>query len=128
MPIPNRDIDHFPILQYADDTLLIMQVDARQLYCLKALLHSFAQSTGLRVNFLKSCLVPVNAPQDKVPHLSGVFGCSIGELPFTYLGIPLGTTKPLVKDFAPLFVELKESYLLVQFFYPTLVGCNLLIQ
>jgi hypothetical protein len=43
LPIPNRDIEHFPIVQYADDTLLIMEADARQLFCLKALLHSFCQ-------------------------------------------------------------------------------------
>jgi hypothetical protein len=29
LPIPNRDIEHFPIVQYADDTLLIMEADAR---------------------------------------------------------------------------------------------------
>jgi hypothetical protein len=79
-----------------------MQADARQLFCLKALLHSFAISTGLKVNFHKSCLIPINVPTEKVPLLTGVFGCVEGQLPFTYLGIPLGTTKPLVKDYAPL--------------------------
>ena len=44
----------FPIVQYADDTLLIMQADARQLFCLKAILNSFAASTGLVVNFEKN--------------------------------------------------------------------------
>jgi hypothetical protein len=48
LPIPNRDIDHFPIVQYADDTLLIMQANTRQLFYLKALLQSFALPTGLK--------------------------------------------------------------------------------
>ena len=62
LPIPNRDMNHFPIVQYADDTLLIMPADARQLFCLKALLQSFALSTGLKVIFHKSCLIPINVP------------------------------------------------------------------
>jgi hypothetical protein len=53
--------DHdFPILQYADDTLIFMQCDARQLFFLKVILNSFAESTGLKVNYAKSMLVPIN--------------------------------------------------------------------
>jgi retron-type reverse transcriptase len=52
-PIPQHDAD-YQIVQYADDTLLVMQADARQLFFLKALLNSFADSTGLKVNYSKS--------------------------------------------------------------------------
>lgn len=48
-----------------------MQADPKQLFCLKALLHSFAESTGLKVNFHKSCLVPINVRAEKVPLLTG---------------------------------------------------------
>ncbi len=34
--------------------------------------------------------------------LASTFGCSIGTLPFTYLGLPLGTSRPKVVDFSPL--------------------------
>jgi retron-type reverse transcriptase len=108
LPLPNRDVNHFPIIQYADDTLLFMQADARQLFCLKALLQSFAQSTGLKVNYHKSCLIPINVDALKVTQLSSLFGCTVGTLPFTYLGLPLGTTKPLVKDFAPLVCRVER--------------------
>lgn len=109
LPLPNRDIHHFPVIQYDDDTLLFMQADARQLFCLKALLQSFADSTGLRVNYHKSCLVPINVESDKVTHLARLFGCTVGTLPFTYLGLPLGTTKPLVRDFAPLVCRVERG-------------------
>jgi hypothetical protein len=94
--------DDFPIVQYADDTLLLMQADARQLIFLKALLHSFAESTGLKVNYGKSQMVPINVSHDKTVHLANTFGCQIGVMPFTYLGLPMGTTKPRVDDFAPM--------------------------
>jgi hypothetical protein len=37
LPLPNRDTNHFLIIPYADDTLLFMQADTRQLLRLKAL-------------------------------------------------------------------------------------------
>jgi hypothetical protein len=64
LPIPQPTLD-FPIVQYADDTLLIMQADARQLFCLKAILNTFASSTGLCVNFSKSIIVPINVSLKK---------------------------------------------------------------
>jgi hypothetical protein len=108
LPIPGRDTKNFPMIQYADDTLLFLQADARQMFCLKALLNSFAEATSLLVNYSKSCLIPLNVPAEKIQLLTGVLGCSLGELPFTYLGLPLGTTKPLVKDFAPLICRVER--------------------
>jgi hypothetical protein len=92
-PIPQPDED-FPIVQYADDTLLIMEADARQLFFLKGILHSFSESTGLRVNYRKSQIIPINVVPEKMKILANTFGCQIGSLPFTYLGLPMGTTRP----------------------------------
>ncbi|WVZ90370.1 hypothetical protein U9M48_036677 [Paspalum notatum var. saurae] len=66
------------------------------------LLDSFADSVGLKINFSKTSLTPINIPQDTIAHLTCAFGCSTGSLPFTYLGLPLGSTKPKVEDFLPL--------------------------
>ena len=37
----------YPVIQYADDTLLIMKADAQELICLKSILNTFSDSTGL---------------------------------------------------------------------------------
>lgn len=34
--------------------------------------------------------------------MATTFGCSTGSLPFTYLGLPLGTSKPTIQDMSPL--------------------------
>jgi hypothetical protein len=47
-------------------------------------------------------MIHMTIEESKVPLLTGVFGCTCGTLPFIYLGLPLGTTKPLVRDFVPL--------------------------
>jgi hypothetical protein len=54
-PLSKEFDQDYPIVQYTDDTLIIMPADARQLVILKGLLRSFTDSSGLRVNFSKSC-------------------------------------------------------------------------
>lgn len=99
----NLPHDHdFPILQYADDTLIFMQGDARQLFFLKDILNSFADSTGLKVNYSKSMMIPINLSDERFDILAQTFGCSKGTLPFTYLGLPLSLTRPTVADYWPL--------------------------
>jgi hypothetical protein len=109
LPIPLQSATDFPVIQYADSTLIIMEGCTRQLVFLKSLLQVYAESTGLRVNYSKSMLVPINIEQEKVQVLANTFGCSIGTMPFTYLGLPLGTTKPKVVDFLPLISRCEKG-------------------
>ena len=74
LPIPGWD---FPIVQYADDTLLLVQADAAHLFFLKALLNSFAQSTGLHVNYNKSVMVPINVDEGMTRHLVQLLGAQL---------------------------------------------------
>ena len=48
-----------PILQYVDDTLLVIKADHDQLLHLKHLLDSFSSFTSLHINFDKSTFVPI---------------------------------------------------------------------
>jgi len=91
LPIPQPTND-FPIIQYADDTILLLEADVNQLLHLKGILQNFATSTGLVVNYAKSSMIPINVHPDKLAVLASTFGCAIGSMPFTYLGLPMGTT------------------------------------
>ena len=102
LPIPLQTEKDFPIIQYVDDTLIIMEGDPRQLFFLKTILQNFSESTGLKVNYNKSMMLPINISGEKLDMLSRTFGCFKGVLPFTYLGLPVGTTKPKIVDFLPL--------------------------
>jgi hypothetical protein len=105
LPIPDTD---FPTVQYADDTLLILQACPMQLLALKDLLQSFAAATGLKVNYDKSCLLPINVSGDRLQFLAGCFGCAVGSLPFTYLGLPLGTSKPTIQELTPIIDQIER--------------------
>lgn len=107
-PIPSFELDQFPIVQYSDDTILVMKASQRELFILKGLLESFSKSTGLRVNYKKPCLVPLNLSREKAQLLASVFGCNLESLPFTYLGLPLGTTKPRVEHYGPIMTKIER--------------------
>lgn len=79
-----------------------MEGDARQLLFLKSILNSFSESSSLRVNYIKSHMVPIYISENKFNLLANTFGCAKGSLPFTYLGLPLGITKPKIEDYLPL--------------------------
>jgi hypothetical protein len=102
LSIPSNDRVGFPIIQYANDTIILLQASQRKLLCLKALLEISALSTGLRVNYAKSGMVPLNMTKEKTELMTGVFECRLQKMPFTYLGLPMGTTRPRVEHYAPL--------------------------
>jgi len=68
LPIPIQSEPDFPIVQYADDTLIIMEGDTRQIYFLKTILQNFSDSTGLKVNFNKSMMLPINMTENRLDH------------------------------------------------------------
>ena len=87
---------------------MIMPADEEQLSHLKYLLNLFNMSTGLFVNFSKSSMIPINIDQQPVTRLVASFGCIVESLPFTYLGLPMGTTKPSVMDLIPVISKIDK--------------------
>jgi hypothetical protein len=53
-------------------------------------------------------MVPLNVPETKIQEFASVFGCQIASMSFTYLGIPMGTTKPRMDDLTPLMDRIKR--------------------
>lgn len=86
---------HYPIVQYVDDTLIIMPVDALQLFYLKGLLRSFVDSTRLKVNFNRSFIVPINITNEKCDMFCSNSGVSNWEYAFHLFGISSGNNQTI---------------------------------
>ena len=99
----------FFVIQYADDTIVIMPADTVQFIRMKDILDTYAQSTGLHINYHKSVMIPINTSNQTATDFAGFFGCIVGSMPFTYLGLPLGTTKPTVYDLMPLVDRIERA-------------------
>ena len=47
-------------------------------------------------------MVPLNVEAAEAQRLADILGCKIGQLPYTYLGLPLGTIRPKISEPIPL--------------------------
>ena len=64
----------------------------------------------MKINFGKSVIVPLNVDDELVQSLAQIWKCKVGTMPFTYIGLPMGTTRPTVTDLMPI-VERAERKL-----------------
>jgi len=90
-----------PVLQYADDTLILVRAERQDVENLKVVLDQFSTATGLKINYDKSTMVPMHTAAATVGALQGILGCQVGSFPQTYLGLPLSDTKLRLTAFAP---------------------------
>ena len=77
------------ILQYADDTIIFMEHDLAKARNMKLVLCLFEQLSGLKINFHKSELFCFGRAKEEQDTYQQLFGCGLGSLPFSYLGIPI---------------------------------------
>jgi mannosylglycoprotein endo-beta-mannosidase len=77
-------------LLFADDTLLMGVNSWVNIRALLAVLVLFEAVSGLKVNFHKSMLLGVNVAESWLSEAAVVLGCSVGKIPFLYLGLPIG--------------------------------------
>lgn len=66
-----------------------MDHDLEKARNIKLLLFVFEQLSGLKINFYKSELYCFGEAKDFENEYMELFGCSTGQFPFRYLGIPI---------------------------------------
>lgn len=76
-------------LHFADDTLIFLEANPWMVENLKFLLLGFESLSGLKINFHKSALVPLNISNNLATSLANQLGCQLSTLPITYLRVPL---------------------------------------
>jgi hypothetical protein len=107
---PLVDGEPCQVLQYADDTLIIMRASVQAAARLKSLLDMFADATGLVINFHKSTLVPMHVTAEEVAAIQSALGCRVEGFPQTYLGLPLSCEKLTIANFMMLIAKV-DRYL-----------------
>lgn len=77
-PLMHNNCPDFPIIQYADDTLLVLNESDGEIMHIVNILLYFVEYTGLKVNYSKFLMVPINVTEDKLLHLAVLLNCKIG--------------------------------------------------
>ena len=94
-----------PVLQYADDMLILCKGDVHSVAVLKTILDNFSLAIGLTINFHKSTFVPMNVDDRTATAMATTLGCALSTFPQTYLGLPLSLHKLRASNFQPLLTS-----------------------
>jgi hypothetical protein len=68
-------------LHFADDTLLFLRADRKMIITLRWLLLCFENLSGMKINFDKSEMVPLNISEEEGVALAGLLECKVVHLP-----------------------------------------------
>ncbi|XP_071709092.1 uncharacterized protein [Rutidosis leptorrhynchoides] len=88
-------------LQYVDDALFFGDWSIINASNLIDILHRFEKASGLQINISKSKLIGVNVTTREFDDIAEILNCLPGELPFTYLGLPVGNRMSLSSAWIP---------------------------
>jgi hypothetical protein len=85
-------------LQYADDTILLIENDEESTLTVKLILYCFEAMSGLKINYQKSEVFGVGVEQVDLARVAMMLNCEVGSFPMKYLGLPISGDKIMVKD------------------------------
>ncbi|KAF5796291.1 putative RNA-directed DNA polymerase [Helianthus annuus] len=96
-------------LLYADDALFVGEWSDENFHNLARMLRCFHLSSGLKVNFSKSKVFGIGVGHNDVLETASIPGCEKGSLPFSYLGLPVGSNMGLVKNWKPIIERFENK-------------------
>ena len=85
-------------LQYAEDTIILVQNNETDLVNLKLILLCFEIISGLKINFLKSEVIFMGASQQEQARVANLLNCKSSSFPFTYPGFPIADRNRTIAD------------------------------
>jgi hypothetical protein len=89
-------------LQYADDTIIMIQPNDLAVANLKYILLCFERISGLRINFHKSEVMVMGVDQEEGPRIAHMLNCKHDSFPLSYLGLPISDRALTAADWGPL--------------------------
>jgi len=86
---------------YADDAALFVAPSQEEVRTLASILSSFGEVTGLKTNFKKSTIIPIQCQGIDLSSVLNGLTVKRASFPIRYLGLPLSTTRLKNVDFQP---------------------------
>nr|KYP50951.1 hypothetical protein KK1_027161 [Cajanus cajan] len=100
---------HINIQQFADDTLIVLELKLENVIVLKSILCYFEVVSGLRVNFHKSSLGALSIQNHMLDRFVGLLNCGKLVFPFSYLGIPVRVNARRKEVWQPLLQKMRKK-------------------
>ncbi|PWA52848.1 reverse transcriptase domain, Reverse transcriptase zinc-binding domain protein [Artemisia annua] len=89
-------------LFYADDVVITSEWNSQDMDNIIRVLHVFYLASGLKLNIAKSNLYGIGVSLEEIEDMAHASGCAPGIVPFTYLGLPIGSNMNSIMNWQPL--------------------------
>ncbi|GJZ16323.1 RNA-directed DNA polymerase, eukaryota, reverse transcriptase zinc-binding domain protein, partial [Tanacetum coccineum] len=93
-------------LLYAYDVIITTDWNAKDMDNIIRVLHVFYLASGLKINIHKSNIYGIEVNKDEVLSMASNAGCIAGDIPFNYLGLPIGSNMKSIASWKTLVVAL----------------------
>jgi hypothetical protein len=80
-------------LQYADDTVILLEFSTENLQNIKFILSCYEAMSGMKINFEKSEVFTVGLEAEEQQQVVEILSCKLGSFPMKYLGMPISDCK-----------------------------------
>jgi hypothetical protein len=107
--VPNLVPGGLTHLQYADDTVVMVDCDKASIANLKFLLYCFEWMSGLKINYHKSEVVVFGVDKETETNIAKALNCTTGSLPMKYLGFPISNKKLRMEAFGGVVDKMKKK-------------------
>ncbi|KAF9668808.1 hypothetical protein SADUNF_Sadunf14G0041800 [Salix dunnii] len=94
-------------LQFVDDTLIFSSTFLYSMQNIKRILVCFELMSGLKVNIFKSNITGVGIKDIIFYYTAKALRCKRGDLPFIYLGVPIGARSCRTSMWKPIFRSIR---------------------
>ncbi|XWS29555.1 hypothetical protein CRYUN_Cryun24cG0038800 [Craigia yunnanensis] len=101
-------------LQFADDTIIFLEHKVEYAMILRRLLWCFRLLSGLSINFFKLKAYQVGVEAECARQMAVSMGRVLDQIPFSYLGMPLGANPNRISTREPVIRRVKERLALWQ--------------
>ena len=91
--VPNLVEGGLSHLQYADDTVILLQYSPEILRNIRLILSSYEVMSGMKINYEKSEIFSIGLDEEEILLATNILGCKVGSLPMRYLGMPVSSAK-----------------------------------
>jgi hypothetical protein len=98
-------------LHYDDDIIFFLENDLDKARNMKMILTYFEKMFGMKLNYNKSEMIPMNLLDQEKENFKNIFGYLVRVFPTKYLGIPLHYEKIKRGDLQPLVDKIVKRIL-----------------
>jgi hypothetical protein len=95
-------------LQYADDTVIFMEMEEQTVVNVKFLLYCFENMSGLKINYQKSEVYVLGCTKEEEIKVVEMLNCNVGQLPMKYLGVMIHNRHMTVKDLSYIYQKVEN--------------------